>query len=328
MASIKDVAKLAGVSWMTVSRVINQPERVGEQTREKVQKAIAELDYVPYESAKKMRSRASAGFGEKTIVVLALDVATTPFSVDILYAIENTLKKHGWYAVVINTSQETPSEDVIDKVLAQRPAGIIYTTMGLRQVSVPERLHSVPIVLANCTTDSYQCACYIPDDRLGQYQATREVIRQGRKRLLYLTLPDNIPATPQRKLGFVRAVDEHSFPIDTRIESLQEPVDYMQAIDMIERALAQGFDFDALLCGNDRMALVVQMYLLSKGVRIPQDVLVVGYDNMPGMAELFYPTLTTVELPHRAIGHEAALHIVEQRDHHRVIALDCPLVMP
>lgn len=327
MASIKDVAKLAGVSWMTVSRVINQPDRVGEKTRNKVQKAIEDLSYVPFESAQKMRSRGSTAYEDKTIVVLALDAATTPFSVDILYAIEETLKKHGWHAIVINTSQQTPPDDVIDKVLAQRPVGIIYTSMGLREVNVPERLQTTPIVLANCVTDTYQCPAYIPNDFQGQYQAVKEVLNCGKQKLLYITLPETTIATPKRRDGFNSALNDAGLNVEVHIEQLNRPVDYNQTIEIIDNVLEQGFQFDVLVCGNDRVALVAQMYLLSKGVKIPQEVSIVGYDNMLDISNLFYPQLTTVELPHRKIGEEAALHIVMQREHHDTVNLDCPLML-
>ncbi|MFH0267370.1 LacI family DNA-binding transcriptional regulator [Vibrio rumoiensis] len=327
MASIKDVAKLAGVSLMTVSRAINQPDRVREKTLNKVQKAIDSLSYVPYESAQKMRSRASTSFEDKTIIVLALDVATTPFSVDILYAIEETLRKHGWHAIVINTSDITPPDEVIDKVLAQRPAGIIYTSMGLRKVNVPERLRAIPIVLANCVTDSCQCPAYIPNDRLGQYNAMREVLSRGKSKVLYLTLPQNIIATPERDKGFELAISERTEHIDVRKGQLTDPVNYNQTIDMIDDAFQNGYQFDVLVCGNDRMALVAQMYLLSKGIKIPTEVSILGFDNMLDMSDLFYPQLTTVELPHRKIGEEAALHIVMQKTHNDVVSLNCPLII-
>lgn len=330
MASIKDVAKLAGVSWMTVSRVINQPEKVGDKTKEKVQQAIQALNYVPFESAKKMRSRGVSNHQENTIVILGLEVATTPFSVEMIASIEETLQKFGWQAVVINTFERYPSDQTIDKVLAQHPAGVIFCTMGLREVELPERLQDFDLVLANCVALNMRQASYIPNDMQGQYDSTKAVLASGARRLLYLTLPSNVPATAKRLQGFEKAIYEfeqaNQTQIQTHIASLNSPVNYRQGIDMIRQVEATGFEFEAVVCGNDRLALVVQMHLLNQGYKIPEKVSVVGYDNMVDTGELFVPALTTVELPHRQIGEQAALHIIEQRQHQDIIQLECPFI--
>ena len=86
-------------------------------------------------------------------------------------------------------------------------------------------------------------------------------------------------------------------------------------------------DFDVLICGNDRAAFVAYQVLLAKGVRIPQDVAVMGFDNLVGVGHLFLPPLTTIQLPHDIIGREAALHIIEGREGGRVTRIPCPLLI-
>lgn len=141
MASLKDVAKLANVSLMTVSRALNNPERLKPETLARVQQAIEQTSYVPDLSAKKVRG---AHASPKTIGVLALDTVTTPFSVEITLSIEETARMHGWNSFVMNMFTDDNPEAIVDLLLSHRPDGIIYTTMGLRQVPLPAKLLTLP----------------------------------------------------------------------------------------------------------------------------------------------------------------------------------------
>ena len=131
MASLKDVAKLANVSLMTVSRALNSPERLKAETLARVQAAIEQTNYVPDLSAKKIRGARAT---PSTIGVLALDTVTTPFSVEITLSIEETARAHGWNSFVVNMFSDDNPDAILDLLLSHRPDGIIYTTMGLRQV--------------------------------------------------------------------------------------------------------------------------------------------------------------------------------------------------
>ncbi len=205
MASLKDVAKLANVSLMTVSRALNTPERLKPETLARVQAAIAETNYVPDLSAKKIRGARAT---PSTIGVLALDTVTTPFSVEITLSIEETARAHGWNSFVVNMFSDDRPEAVVDLLLSHRPDGIIFTTMGLRQVPLPEKLLTLPCVLANCESLSQPVACYIPDDEQGQYDAVKALLAAGYRRPLCLHLPASQPATIRRRRGLERACRE------------------------------------------------------------------------------------------------------------------------
>ena len=132
MASLKEVAQLASVSLMTVSRAINEPQRLKPETLARVQQAIDALNYVPDFSARKMRGKSSK---VSTLGVLALDTATTPFSVEILLSIELTAREFGWSSFLVSITSQEDSERAVSQLLSQRPDGIIFTTMGLREVA-------------------------------------------------------------------------------------------------------------------------------------------------------------------------------------------------
>ncbi|OCG05213.1 LacI family DNA-binding transcriptional regulator [Gilliamella sp. wkB112] len=317
MASLKDVAKLASVSLMTVSRAINNPEKLNKETFTRVKQAIEQLNYVPDLSARKIRGDSS---GPRAIGVLALETAMTPFSVELLQAIEKTAQKYGWNTFIVNLFDDKQPDHAINTLLSYRPDGIIYTTMGLRKVELPEKLLGKNLVLANCISDSEQLACYIPDDYLGQYQAMQQVINKGYKKPLCIFLSEKTLAGKTRRkaaeqawIDAGRKVNELiSYHTSSSPDNLAQ--EYMMTTQILKQHCAKKLDFDVLICGNDRIAFVAYQFLLGKGYHIPNDVAVLGYDNMVGTGELFYPPLTTVQLPHYEIGEQAALHIINSKN--------------
>ncbi|MDP8079051.1 LacI family DNA-binding transcriptional regulator [Phocoenobacter skyensis] len=328
MASLKEVAKLAGVSLMTVSRALNCPEKLSEETYKHVKKAIDELNYVPNFSAKNIR-----GSTGKTIGILSLGTATTPFSVEIILAIEKTVRQHGWHSFVINTFEddEQEMEQAAERLLSYRPAGIIIARNGLQNVKIPRKLHNIPIVLSNCVTNDIEVASYIPNDFQGQFDLTEQLVKKGYKKALCMYIPEDAIAAKERKNGFEKAwfnqlnsqTAEQHFMIGT-------PHTYENGAKPLQRLLESNpkkLDFDVVVCGNDRIAFLTYQLLLSRSFRIPEDVAVVGYDNMIGVTHLFQPSLTTVQLPHYEMGKQAALHFIEDRKTKEKNLIKCPLII-
>ena len=327
MASVKDVARLAGVSLMTVSRALNTPGKLNQETLAKVLQAVETLGYVPSLSARKTRGGHSSG---KTIGIFALDTATTPFAVDMLLSMERTAREHGWNVFILNVFETPPDQQAIELMLSHQPDGIIFSAMQLRRVDIPRVLRSVPLVLGNCVSTDPGIACYISDDEDGQYQAVRQALRQGYRRPLCINLPQSSMAWGLRQSGLARALGEAG--IDAALVpqyDLANDDGYQVTRVVLDQQLREDqgqAPFDLLICGNDRIALVAYQYLLSRGLRIPQDVAVLGFDNMVGVAELFYPPLSTVQLPYYDMGRRAVLHLIEGLDDCAVHKVACPLV--
>lgn len=324
MASLKDVAKMANVSLMTVSRALNYPERVKPETLARVQEAILHLNYVPDLSAKQIRS---VGTKNKTIGVLALDTVTTPFSVEITLSIEETARAHGWKSFVVNMFSDDNPNEIVDLLLAHRPGGIIFTTMGLREVRIPPKLLTHPCVLANCENKDEPVACYIPDDEKGQYTAVRALLAAGYRRPICLHLPANHLATSRRQKGMARACLEAGIDPGTLDHYYMQLGDehYRDIPDVLMAHIRHGIpQFDSVICGNDRIAFMVYQTLLAKGIRIPQDIGVIGYDNHVGIGNLFLPPLSTVQLPHYEIGRLSTLHIINGDDSKARVLVDSP----
>lgn len=322
LPSIRDVAKAAGVSPMTVSRVLNEPQLVAEGTREKVQTAIRDLDYVVNELARQI------GTGRRPYIsILALNVATTPFSVDITLAVEQVARKHGWRTYIVNTFTDDPSADLLDHLFALRPEGVIFATMGHHIVNVHERLIRAGVVLANCQTTQKGVACYVPDDEQGQFDGVCKLLEKGYRRPICIHLPQRFVAKGLRLKGMQRAFRQFNVQEKDQVHFvLDDKPDYLHAVQFLNEALARHPRPDCLICGNDRVALVAYQHLLSVGLRIPKDIGILGFDNMVAIGDLFLPALSTIGLPHYEIGRAAALHIIRRQRSSHVHRLPCPFI--
>lgn len=329
MTSLKDVAKLAGVSLMTVSRAINSPEKLNKDTYSKVKQAIDQLNYVPDVSALKIRGDQKVPL---LIGVLALDTATTPFSVELLQAIEKTAQANQCNTLIVNLFNEYDAERAINTLLSYRPAGIIFTSMGYRQITIPEKLYNQPLVLANCTSNDIPVASYVPDDFQGQYQAVQSLITRGYKKPLCIYLSANTLAGKIRRQAIEQVWNDNQLPLND-LTSFHLDLDdgdqhYLDTVTIINNYFKdQKPEFDVVICGNDRIALLVYQVLLGLGYQIPQQIAVLGYDNMVAIGELFYPPLTTVQLPHYQIGELAALHIINGVTDKQQQKIACPLLV-
>ncbi len=334
LSTIRDVAKATGVSPMTVSRVINSPQLVAKSTREKVQAAIRDLDYMVNDLGR------PPGKSRRPVIgILALNVATTPYSVTITFAVEQVAREYGWRTYLVNTFSNDPSGEVLDSMLSLRPEGVVFATTGHRTVNVNERLIRAGVVLANCRTTQKGVACYVPDDEQGQFDGVRKLLEKGYRRPLCIHLPEGGAAMPLRRKGMLRAFEEFNIPEKDQthailahkpddLESIQfrHDADFLQTVSFLDEALATRSRPDCVICGNDRVALVAYQHLLSRGIRIPEDIGILGFDDMVGIGGLFLPPLSTVRLPHEELGRAAALHIITGKKQSRIHRIPCPFV--
>jgi DNA-binding LacI/PurR family transcriptional regulator len=319
---------------MTVSRVLNSPQLVAQSTRERVQTTIRDLDYLVNDLAGPL-GKPRRPF----ISILALNLATTPFSVTITFAVEQAAREHGWRTYLVNTFSNDPPANVLDSLLSLRPEGVVFATMGHRSVNVHERLIRAGVVLANCQTSQKGVACYVPDEEGGQYEGVRKLLERGYRRPLCIHLPQGGPAMFLRRKAMQRAFRKFNVPQEAQthfilshkpeqLQSVQfrDEADFLQTASFLREALTKRPRPDCVICGNDRVALVAYQYLLSRGVQIPDDIGILGFDDMVGIGGLFLPPLSTVRLPHEEIGRAAALHIILGPKKTRVYRVACPFV--
>ena len=315
MATIYDVARTAGVSPKTVSRVLNGDGPVGRKTRKLVEAAITELGYVPSSAARAMRSNRSGLIG-----LITGAISLTPTKVElsglpdlfIVQGVQRAIEAAGMTLLISDTGGRSERVPQLMRTFAEhRVEGLIYVADYHRKVELPPMPGIRHLVLAN-GYDDRGTPCVLPDDRQGQYRLVSEAIARGHRRIAYLTLARSLDATRLRTQGYREALEAAGLAYDPAlvIESdLPRPDSEAEAQllwDAIDRVLALPEPPTLLCLGNDRMAMRAYGILRSRGLKLPDDISVAGYDNYRMLAETLFPPLTTVELPYAAMGVRAA----------------------
>lgn len=318
MTTIYDVAKRAGVSPKTVSRVLNSDAPVGNKTRQAVEKAIADLGYVPSSAARMMRSNRSGLIGLVTGAISRGSEPVEPSGLPDLYivqGIQSVIGGSGKTLMIADTGGSVERvPDLMETFLQHRVEGLLYVAEYHQRIDLPLK-STQPVVLVNCHDDG-QTTAVIPDDERGQHALVRDLIAAGHKRIAYLTLKADTQATTLRTRGYSLALSEAGIEVDDNLivmSYMDQPDGASQLLwDVIDRILSLTNPPTVLCCGNDEMALRAYGILRSRGIRVPEDISIAGYDNYRAIAETLYPPLTTVELPYWAMGAKAAQLLIDK----------------
>ena len=316
MATIYDVAKAAGVSPKTVSRVINGDAPVNEKTRAAVQKAIGELNYIPSSAARTMRSQRSGLVGMITgaISMSPHFEATGLPEIYLVQGAQRVFAEHGLTLLIADTGNHADrAPQLLNTFREHRVEGVLYVAEYHQEVSLPNNLGDTKMVLVNCF-DANDTPAILPDDEGGQYALVTGLIKRGHHRIGFLTLPERQPARPLRSRGYRRALEEHGIAYDDRLEivgALSDPAhEYDLLWDALDRMLKVDNPPTVICCANDKMAMRVYGLLRERGLAIPGEISVAGYDDYKMIAEHLHPRLTSAELPYGAMGARAAERLI------------------
>lgn len=297
--TIRDVARAAGVSVTTVSHVLNdvQTARVKAETRDRVHAAAAELGYSPNKLASGLRRQRS-----QTLGLLSDQIATTPYAGQIILGAQETAAALGWVLMLYSTGADAQLEQ--REILAlqeHRVDGVLYATMYHHHVELPAELERFPLVLVDCFTTGAAVPAVVPDEFHAGYEATRELLDHGHRRIGFVTNIDDVPATTGRLNGYRKALEHAGIAFDDRLvaaDASETLGGYRTAL----RLLTLGERPTAIFAYNDRMAMGVYRAAYELGIAIPRDLSVVGVDNQQILADGLYPGLTTMALPHYEMG--------------------------
>ena len=317
MATIYDVAQLAGVSPKTVSRVLNRDAAVRDNTRTAVEKAMAELGYIPSSAARSMRSNRSGLIGLITGAISRAGDTSVPTGLPDMFLIQGAQKvmaAAGKTLMIADTGGDAARVEPLMRTFMQhRAEGMIYVAAFHQRVSLPAPPAHCPLVLANCF-DEAGTPAVVPDDAHGQAQLVARLIAAGHRRIAYLTLPPDVPATALRVGGYREALAAAGIMYDEALVAAGYPDHRNRSEDLyaaIEKLLMLAEPPTVLCCGNDEMALRVYGMLRSRGLRVAEDISVAGYDDHRAIAETLYPPLTSAELPYVQMGTQAAALLLE-----------------
>jgi LacI family transcriptional regulator len=324
--TIRDVARLAEVSIGTASKALNANGRLSIETREKVLRVARELGYRPNDLAQSLHRAKS-----KTIGILSND-SFGRFTFPIVEAMEEKLADHGIAVFMCNATDDPARErQHLDQLLGKRIDGLVVTARRAdKRPPVGPYVPGLPVIYVFAQADDPGSLSLLPDDEGGARLATEHLIRLGRRRIAYITGPEHFEAVQLRHRGYSRALAE---------AGLSEPSGYFRYGKWSEasgrKAVAALFEAratapDALFCGNDQIARGAVDALRDIGIRVPEEVAVVGFDNWEVMVTGARPPLTSVDMNLRALGREAGEQLMAMIAGHRVSGvrrLPCTLVV-
>lgn len=304
--TIYEVAKVAGVAISTVSRVLNDSPNVSEETKIKVQKAIDDLSFRPQVSARKLASK------EPQMLAVAVPSFTTPFFNEVLKGVKDELKKMDLDIILYNTGSKDPEEAVINFFDRGTADALILLSIDISE-TVDKHLRSthVPIVLVNSSHPSYNY--YMLNDYKGGFMAGEHLVKQGFERIGMITTPVPTRSSDERQNGFKDALRNYKMKVD---ESLFVAGDTTKHAGFTEESGFEAiYKFDkmgdfpeALFCANDTQALGAIHALSKLGMRVPDDIALMGYDNIKLSK---YLDLTTIDQQMHTIGTQATARLAQ-----------------
>jgi LacI family transcriptional regulator len=300
MPTIREVAKLAGVSAITVSRVVNNSDNVNNKTKKRVQAAIRQLGYVPNTLARSLRSRRTC-----TLALVLTDI-TNPFWTTVARGAEDAANKAGFGMMLGNTDEsEDKQARYITTLLEKQIDGVLFVPAG-NTVSAIRLLHrqGVPVVvmdrrLSGCRSDVVRC-----DSEGGAYKLVKLLLSLGHRRIAMLSGPRNISTAEDRVRGYQKALAEEGVPI---LPDLMQYGNFTveSGLDMTRQALALTPRPTAIFAGNNLIAIGALKNLQECQVRVPEDMALVGFDDLPVNLTID-PFLTVAKQPAYEMGRGAA----------------------
>lgn len=304
MATIKHVAARAGVSFTTVSHVVNGTRPVSDQVRSKVEAAIAELGYVPSGVARSLRVRATGTLG------LLLPNASNPYFAELARGIEDHAERNGYSVILCN------SDDDIDKqlrylrvLLERRIDGLIVATVA-SDAAFAEALANlrVPLVLVDRSLDGVDADQLRVDHEQGAYLATRHLLELGHRRIVCIGGPASTQVAQLRAAGYQRALAEAGIEAQAVVDCpFTSPAGHAAAQTLLSAQLRP----TAIFAGNDMIALGVLRAAAERGLQVPQQLSVVGFDDIE-VSRYLHPALTTVGQCIGQLGEQVAARLLER----------------
>jgi LacI family transcriptional regulator len=293
------VAREAGVSMSTVSRIINGTANVSAERKSAVEATIAKYNFRPNPAARGLAMGRSTTIG---VVTQAID---SPFYGEGLRGIEDYLQQHGYAALFMSGNwNEQDEARCVAELLARRVDGIIMFSGRLSDVALAAYAKKVPIVLSGRRLKAPGIFAMPIDDQHGAMLATRHLIELGHRQIAFIAGVADHPDAVERLKGYRRALAEADVPYDPKRVGAGDFLE-QGGMDATQRLIDSGVSFTALFCVNDQSAHGACLALYRNGLAVPGDVSVVGFDDLPS-SSYRVPPLTTVRQSVRELGERSA----------------------
>ena len=318
---IREVARHAGVSNATVSNVLNRPGVVAPATRQRVLAAIEELGFVRNESARQLRAGSS-----RVIAYVVLDAAN-PFFTDVARGVEDAARKAGLALFLCNSASDDGRErEYLELLHEQRVEGILITPVDAERLTD----RGTPVVLVDRESNGTYCSVAV-DDVLGGELAVTHLIENGHRRIAMIGGPLSIQQVRDRREGAMRALANAGLPADALTFLETRSLQVAEGRGAGERlvGLPAARRPTAAFCANDLLALGLLQSMTQQGLKVPDDLAVVGYDDIEFAAAAAVP-LTSVRQPREQLGRTAATLLLAENEpghEHRHVKFQPELVV-
>jgi LacI family transcriptional regulator len=306
---VKDVAAAAGVSLGTVSNVLNRPDRVSGATRERVETAMRDLGFVRNESARQLRAGHS-----RTVAYVMLD-ATNPFFTDVAQGIEDVAEDHDLSVFLCNSDNRAERElSYLQRLEQQRVQGVLVTPVDPESRMLAElHRHGIPVVVVDRTRNTEDLCTVAVDDLLGGRLAAEHLMDLGHRRIAYIGGPEHLGQVRDRRAGARAALVDDGRSPDDLVVIPTDALTVAEGLAAGERlaGLPRRSRPTAAFCANDLLALGLLQSAVSLGLKVPDDLAIVGYDDIDFAAAAAVP-LTSVRQPRRLLGRTAAELLLDE----------------
>lgn len=306
--TIHDIARELKISASTVSRALNDNPRISLKTKEKIKAVADKLGYRPNTLASNLRNKKSNTIG------IVVPLINRYFFSSVISGVEDIAFKAG-YNVVISQSNDLAAKEIsiVQSMFSNRVDGLIISiamqSINFDHLKLFKRKH-IPLVFFDRAVPEIETDKIVVDDFAGAFKVTQHLIDQGYKRIAHLAGPQNLTTYLDRKNGYIEALRANEITFDESLINVST-LTSEDGVPAIEKLMSLPNPPDAVFCGNDTTALSIMMYLRDKGIRIPEEVGIVGFSNEP-FSKVVSPSISTIIQPGFAMGQKAAELIISK----------------
>jgi len=283
MPTIKDVAKKANVSVATVSRVINNTGYVNSETRKMVEEVISTIGYVPNQLARSLYTKKSS------IIGLIVPHISTYFFAELIESLEDAITQKGYKLMIFNSKDDIELEKKYINVFNQYSIDALILVSNTKSAKAYMKM-SIPILTIDHIIDD-SIPSISSDNIQGGELAAKKLVASGAKNIIHFRGPSMLITVVDRSKGFYKVMDEHNINVCSFDLAFKSP-----DLNDIENFIKQHPDVDGIFCSSDEIAMYTINVLIKLGYSIPNDVQVIGYDNID-LCKIIIPNLTTIAQP-------------------------------
>lgn len=304
MATIQDVARKAGVSTATVSRVLNNRNVVSEKTAVKVEQVIHELNYEPSVLGRNLRT------SESRLLLVLIPSIANPFYTEIIRGIEDTAIEQGYNILLCETGSNPQRESIYINLVRNRLAdGIISMDSAVDKVRLTELDKNYPIVQCSEYDEAGKISYVTIDSELAAYQAVKYLIKIGHQKIGLINSDNKYLYARDRYKGYVKALKEFDIPINHNWICNVKSVGFEEGQRVMRKLLNNSDRPTAVFADSDMSAIGALKEINAHRLRVPSDIALVGFDNID-YSKMSTPTLTTISQPMYKMGNESARMLI------------------